>query len=82
MKTRHLLHPLGAGDKQVKRMHEGFNYLSKTKVASGDGTLRNWKHNLAKTSPMRLKIIRSREASPVIQNSVSQTKIIGNVSMK
>ena len=31
---------------------------------------------------MRLKIVRSREASPVLQNSSSQTKIMGNVSMK
>ena len=82
MKTRHLPHPLGVGDKQMKRMHEGFSYLSKTKITSSNGTLRNCKHNLTKTSPMRLKIIRSRETSPVIQNSASQTKIIGNVSMK
>ncbi len=31
---------------------------------------------------MRLKIVRSRETSPVIQNSASQTKIMGNVSIK
>lgn len=31
---------------------------------------------------MRLKIVRSRETSPVIQSSASQTKIMGRVSLK
>jgi len=81
MKTRHYPQPLTGADKHVKRMHDGFSHLSKTKMTSSKGLIRNWKHDIAKTSPMRLKIIRSREVSPVIQNSASQTKIMGSVSI-
>jgi hypothetical protein len=61
---------------------EGFTALSKTKQANNKTNIRNWKHGSTKTSPMRLKIVRSREASPIIQSSSSQTKIMGNVSIK
>ena len=59
-----------------------FNKRKNAKLSNQKGMIRNWKHGTTKTSPMRLKIIRSRETSPVIQNSSSQTKIMGSVSIK
>lgn len=53
------------------------------KMGGGHATgIRNSKHSLTKTSPMKLKIIRSREGSPVLQNSSSQTKVMGSVSIQ
>lgn len=56
--------------------------LSKTKQTNSKTKISNCKHGLTKTSPMRLKIVRSREASPTILSSSSQTKIMGNVNIK
>lgn len=39
-------------------------------------------HGCNKTSPMRLKIIRSREASPLPCNDGAKSKVMGNVSIK
>lgn len=46
------------------------------------GGILNIKQKSGKTSPMRLKIMRSRECSPELTTNPSQTKIMGNVSMK
>ena len=40
------------------------------------------KNSCSKTSPMRLKIVRSREGSPELTQNNSKPKVIGNVSIK
>ena len=82
MKRKHLPQSGFGGDKFGKRPSETFNKTNNAKLSNQKAMIRNCKHRPRKNSPMRLKIIRSREASPEIQPSSSQTKIMGSVSIK
>lgn len=59
-----------------------FQNESNSRIMNQKTRIKNFKHGTTKTSPMRLKIVRSRETSPVMQSSTSQTKIMGNISIK
>lgn len=90
MKRKHIPQVSFGGDPHSKAQFEDFSGINKTNLSSVNQNIRNCKHAPTKTSPMRLKIIRSREGSPVLnlnkvnscaQSSNFQTKVMGSVSM-
>ena len=81
MKKKYHPQSIYQANKYMRKHNDKLTQSNKTQLTTQKGVIRNWKHGTVKNSPLRLKIIRSRETSPVIQNSLSQTKIMGNISI-